>query len=406
MVTRVNDGKNTLKINEDGSINISSGSGGGGGGSTESGQIITNQKLDDIYTELQSVSTEAKQDVQITKLDDIYIKLSSNPSTETKQDNSITKLSDINNSIGGTSDVLATNDSGSWSSISLLKRISSFLSSIYTSTLSLILSQGNTTDVSATTDTGNFSIISLIKRSLVNWTTLHSKVPTLSTTSGRLNVDNSGVTQPISAVSLPLPLDASTSANQTITNSSLSSIDTKTPSLGQNTMINSTPVVIASDHTPIVISDIRDTSKVSIQLYTTNVIAPATNVETLITLTKSSGINATTTGTSFTISNGKRFRITSLNLAIRGSATATVTSNIFSLRVNPLGAVTTTTTPIIFRVRLATPTTANIVDRMSIPFPEGLDIVGTSTLQIGLSIISTYVNNAPTYDVLISGYEF
>ena len=38
-------------------------------------------------------------------------------------------------------------------------------------------------------------------------------------------------TQPVSAVSLPLPTDASTSALQTTGNSSLSSIDAKTPSL-------------------------------------------------------------------------------------------------------------------------------------------------------------------------------
>ena len=40
-------------------------------------------------------------------------------------------------------------------------------------------------------------------------------------------VDGSAVTQPISAVSLPLPTGASTSANQTTANTSLSSIDSK-----------------------------------------------------------------------------------------------------------------------------------------------------------------------------------
>lgn len=62
--------------------------------------------------------------------------------------------------------------------------------------------------------------------------------------SGTFTVDGSGVTQPISASSLPLPTGASTSALQTTGNSSLSSIDSKTPSLGQALSSASVPVVL------------------------------------------------------------------------------------------------------------------------------------------------------------------
>jgi hypothetical protein len=54
---------------------------------------------------------------------------------------------------------------------------------------------------------------------------------TLSPVDGRLPVDGSGVTQPVSASSLPLPSGASTSANQETANTSLSSIDGKLPAL-------------------------------------------------------------------------------------------------------------------------------------------------------------------------------
>lgn len=67
-------------------------------------------------------------------------------------------------------------------------------------------------------------------------------------------VDGSGVTQPVSAASLPLPTGASTSALQTTGNSSLSSLDTKLPSQGQAVMAASTPVVIASNQTTLPIS--------------------------------------------------------------------------------------------------------------------------------------------------------
>jgi hypothetical protein len=55
---------------------------------------------------------------------------------------------------------------------------------------------GAKADAVATTDTGTFSVISLIKRGLQNWTSLLAKIPTL--VSGRIPVDGSGVTQPIS----------------------------------------------------------------------------------------------------------------------------------------------------------------------------------------------------------------
>jgi hypothetical protein len=66
--------------------------------------------------------------------------------------------------------------------------------------------------------------------------------------------NDSGNPIPISAASLPLMTGASTSALQTSGNSSLSSIDTKTPTVGQKTMANSSPVVIASDQSPVTVT--------------------------------------------------------------------------------------------------------------------------------------------------------
>ena len=67
-------------------------------------------------------------------------------------------------------------------------------------------------------DTGNTSLATLV-----------TNTPTL--VSGRQPVDGSGVTQPVSATSLPLPSGASTAANQTTGNTSLASIATNTPTL-------------------------------------------------------------------------------------------------------------------------------------------------------------------------------
>lgn len=69
------------------------------------------------------------------------------------------------------------------------------------------------------------------------------------TSSNALKVDGSAVIQPVSAVSLPLPTGAATASNQSTANTSLSSIDGKTPSFGQAAMSGATPVAIASNQT-------------------------------------------------------------------------------------------------------------------------------------------------------------
>jgi len=83
--------------------------------------------------------------------------------------------------------------------------------------LKLVPSIGTNTDTSAASDTGNHSLFSFFKR------LLSVKLP--NAVSGRVPVDGSGVTQPISAAALPLPSGASTSSNQTTTNTRLGATD-------------------------------------------------------------------------------------------------------------------------------------------------------------------------------------
>lgn len=70
-----------------------------------------------------------------------------------------------------------------------------------------------------------------------------------------VNIQDGGNSITVDAASWPLPTGAATSALQTTGNTSLSNIDTKTPSLGQALMAASSPVVIASNQTAIPITD-------------------------------------------------------------------------------------------------------------------------------------------------------
>lgn len=152
--------------------------------------------------------------------------------------------------------------------------------------------------------------------------------------------------------------------------------------------------------------DMKDAGRTALSFYAVAAAAGATGVETAITLTKSSGTAATSTAVSFVVTSGKRFRITHVSVATRGNATATIQTTTFNLRINTAGAVVTTTTPIVFAGRSATPATASAWDRYTIPVPDGYEIVGDGTLQFGITANSTFVTNAPTWDVNIIGFEY
>lgn len=68
---------------------------------------------------------------------------------------------------------------------------------------------------------------------------------------GAVPVQDGGNSLTVDATSWPLPTGAATAANQTTANTSLASIDTKTPTVGQKAMAASTPVVIASDQSDV-----------------------------------------------------------------------------------------------------------------------------------------------------------
>lgn len=80
--------------------------------------------------------------------------------------------------------------------------------------------------------------------------------PLSLTIAGALRVDGSAVTQPISAATLPLPTGAATSALQTAGNVTLVTISGQLPTtLGQKTSVNSLAVVLASDQSPIPVTN-------------------------------------------------------------------------------------------------------------------------------------------------------
>lgn len=163
------------------------------------------------------------------------------------------------------------------------------------------------------------------------------------------------------------------------------------------------PVVIASDQ---VLSN-KDAfkNKKSFALTAVATAAGSTTTETAIQLALSLGTTISAAAASITPTSGKIWRIASITFATRGHSTGTAQSTTFNLRVNTAGA-TATNSPVLFSARCATPATALAWDRFAVPLADCYEITGDGTLTIGVTAAATYTTNAPTWDVLITGFEY
>lgn len=228
------------------------------------------------------------------------------------------------------------------------------------------------------------------------------------TAANALKVDGSAVTQPVSLPSIP----AGSNNIGDVDVLSLPALPAGTNNIGDVDVLTLpvlTPPSITKGtqgSTGFTVQNLKDAGRTTLRYYATAAAAGATTVETAVTLTQSSDTSATSTAVSFVIPSGKTFRIEAIVFAARGHNTATVQVTTFRIRINTAGAVTTTSTPIILAMRCPTPLTANALDRVSVPLPDGMEIVGDGTLQWGVTTNATFTTNGPTHDVTIIGYLY
>lgn len=157
-------------------------------------------------------------------------------------------------------------------------------------------------------------------------------------------------------------------------------------------------------YTEIVASNGRliGATKTIFALFATNFTAATT--EALITLTPSRDFVNGSTGTSFTITSGKRLVLLGMTVVTKNAAGA-VQGVIARVRVNPSGTVTASS-PIIAILGAGTSSaTANVVGSNSTPLSQGWPCLYElpDTAQIGISQIGTATAGN---DVCLWGYEY
>jgi hypothetical protein len=154
------------------------------------------------------------------------------------------------------------------------------------------------------------------------------------------------------------------------------------------------------------ITNLRSTnSRTTVNYYANNVAAGATGVNTAITLNKSYGLSTVSTGTSFVIPAGKKFRITEISVATRGHVTATAQSTLFSFMTNTAGIISNATNTLM-QIQSATAATSLAWDRVMFSLPDGFELQGDGTAQWGFVAAATFTTNAPTWSINIIGYEY
>jgi hypothetical protein len=153
--------------------------------------------------------------------------------------------------------------------------------------------------------------------------------------------------------------------------------------------------------------DLKDAGRTSVMV--TASVASTATAETLITITKSVGLAATSTASSNTITSGKRFRIQSLVASARNS-TGTVTSNV-TLRLRAaVGGATTTASPLQITSTVNLPASAASTLFPPILIPDGFEIDSNgATNTWGLTITHPQWvtgTQVATFDITMIGYEY
>lgn len=142
--------------------------------------------------------------------------------------------------------------------------------------------------VTANAGTGPFPVSDNGGSLTVDGTVAISNFPATQPVSGTVAVSNFPATQPVSGTvtaNLGTLNGASTAANQSTGNTSLSSLDTKTPSLGQAVMASSRPVVIASNQSAVPVS--FQNSSIATYVASTGVVGQAATATDVFTISGS-----------------------------------------------------------------------------------------------------------------------
>jgi hypothetical protein len=155
------------------------------------------------------------------------------------------------------------------------------------------------------------------------------------------------------------------------------------------------------------VQNLKDAGRVSIMI--TASVASTATTETLITLTRSIGLAATGTGSSLSITSGKRFRIQALSASARNSTGTTAGNVTLNFRA-AVGGATTASSPLQMHWVVALPASAVSTLFNPIMIADGFEIdsnAGTNTFGMTITHAAWVTGSVvATFDITMVGYEY
>lgn len=156
------------------------------------------------------------------------------------------------------------------------------------------------------------------------------------------------------------------------------------------------------------VTEAKDAGRVNIAW--TIEVAGAATAEALATVTESRDGAATTTFTSKVVTNGKRLRITSMQMAVETLGSGTAPQRVYlRMRFNTAGAVTTAS-PIQTSWECANnPAVVKTATSIDANFPDGIEFLGDGTKQIGFTLtFPDWVTTTATVQtkITITAFEY
>ena len=158
--------------------------------------------------------------------------------------------------------------------------------------------------------------------------------------------------------------------------------------------------------TGITAQDLKDAGR-SARTFTLEAFNITATAETIMTMSYSTDNGTLTTGTTYSVTTGKRLRIQSITLALHTVASnTTATSIIVRIRAVASGSAIVTS-PLQGIFVLPGQSVANLGNTINIPFPDGWEFQAGSAFAVTEACAGYVVTTAaPKLDVSIVGYEY
>lgn len=233
--------------------------------------------------------------------------------------------------------------------------------------------------------------------------------PLSLTTAGALRIDGSAMTQPVSGTVTSNQGSAPWSENiiqfggtniSTGIGASGAGIPRVTVSNDSNVLVTPPTLTKSTQGTTgFSTQDLKDAGRV-VKIFQVSAVAGVTT-EAMVTLTPLSDFTAGSTGTSFTVTSGKRLRLQTLVATVRATTTTAVGA-VVRLRISASGAVTTGTVVAASVGIYESVAVANNSFSNWVPLPDGLELSGT--MQLGISQLASATS--ASLDIQLIGFEY